>query len=412
MTETNGPSAVTAHDDLTTFKGQPVAIRPLSGPTAPPLAKPAGNTGGYPRPFANERRNSRVETALPRGNWQILWQADLENQMGPSFVLQEAERILVRGTHQWLLFANDGTLLHQGGIEGGEASFDGAHDLFYAASPSGMILAYHAQDGAIAFKTNGYGSTNNTPTLLVRRGTLLLDVSPGASVQPRAQTQIDTGIQVQDVGDPPQVNESGVLLSAVTRASTPRETFRLPSAMQENTLVLALKDRIQLVDLHLKIQAELTGDFEPLAMSLDETGRLYLIVMSEGGRNLWVITPKGERVLSMRLPPQTVSTPPIVGYDHRIYLTEGGRLLAISPEGKTLWENPLAGHVGGAIVTTDDQLIVAVGTQVISFDAAGKGTVLHSFEGEQLQTPPVLTAHGELLVASATKLYCLGVAPR
>jgi outer membrane protein assembly factor BamB len=410
MTQINRPSAIPARDVPATSDGQTIAVRPVTGAPIPPQAKPPGDTRGYPRLFANDRRNSRVENVLPRGNWQVKWQTDLDAALRPSAVLQEAEHILIPGAQQWLLFAANGTVLQNGAMGGGEASFDRAHDLFYATSASRMIVAYHANNGDVAFKTNGYGWTNNKPNLIVRRGNLLLDVSPGARVRPRAAIRINTGIRVQDLGDPPQVGETGILTSGLVRASAPRETFRLLAAMHDDTLVLGFGNRIQFLNLQLQVQTELTGEFDPQEMSLDETARVYLIVQTQAARSLWVITPKGECVLTMRLSPQQVSTPPIIGYDHRIYLAEADRLMAISPQGQLLWEHKSEAAMGGAIVTADDWLVAAIGNQIVSFDSVGKATILYAFEGEQLKTPPVLTVRGELLVASIAKLYCLAVA--
>jgi hypothetical protein len=222
---------------------------------------------------------------------------------------------------------------------------------------------------------------------------------------------IQTGLQIQDLGDEQKVDESGILQNGVVQAEAPRPTLHLLSALHRDTLVLAYREQIEFLDLHLRHLGELKAGFAPVAMSLDETGQVYLLVQAEAGRSLWIVRPTGERTVSLSLAPSTSIRPPLVGLDHRIFLLESGRLMAIGADGRRLWERSLVGDLGGAVVTANDRVLVASGHEILSLDPEGKATVLYDFLGEGLLTPPVLTSRGDLLVASATKLYCLNVTP-
>jgi outer membrane protein assembly factor BamB len=188
--------------------------------------------------------------------------------------------------------------------------------------------------------------------------------------------------------------------------------------------VVATHDRIFTIDMELEVQQELTGSFGPMALSLDEAGRIYIIVYIGGTRDcflgghyeLWLLTPDGERLWAYEFPAgMQACFPPIVGYDHTVYSfaapggydVNGQTLYAISPDGKLRWSRPEPGQYAHAVVTADDFLLVARGSDVAAYDSNGERKVLFTFPGEVLNAPPLLTERGELIVASTTALHCL-----
>jgi sugar lactone lactonase YvrE len=151
-------------------------------------------------------------------------------------------------------------------------------------------------------------------------------------------------------------------------------------------------------------------------MSLDESGFVYVIVLTEGADGVqrhavWVLTPQGERLMDVTLPEMTDYSPPIVGYNHQVYILLEDRILAISSEGDVLWNEGAGGPIAGAVVTADGQLVVAAGSLIVAFDAAGERSVLYYEEGTQWMTPPVLTERQRLFIASQQHLYCLQLKP-
>jgi hypothetical protein len=168
-----------------------------------------------------------------------------------------------------------------------------------------------------------------------------------------------------------------------------------------------------MTDPELRIRTALRGEFEPVAMSLDEANRLYLVVQEGERQALWVLTPEGRRSISYVLAPhvQVGSVPPIVGRDHAIYIQARDRLISLSAEGKWLWEYVTAEAPAGAAVTSNYALLLASGSQVSAFDREGGRRVLYSFVGESVRSAPVLTPDSRLLIATQRHLYCLEVAP-
>ena len=77
------------------------------------------------------------------------------------------------------------------------------------------------------------------------------------------------------------------------------------------------------------------------------------------------------------------------------------RLVAIAPDGKTLWERKGA-LTGGVTITADDRLLVASDAKVLAIDPAGHATEIVSAPKEIFLTPPIVTGAGLLVVASGS----------
>jgi hypothetical protein len=125
-------------------------------------------------------------------------------------------------------------------------------------------------------------------------------------------------------------------------------------------------------------------------MSLDEAGRVYLLAQTKVGLELWLGNKDGQRLLSSALPQdmRVNPTPPMVSYNHRIYILGADRVIAIAPSGKLAWVRPLKTAHAFAVVTADDQLLVSDGSELVVFDEAGKRRVLQTFADDVLATPP------------------------
>ena len=178
-------------------------------------------------------------------------------------------------------------------------------------------------------------------------------------------------------------------------------------AMHADTLVLALQNGIYILDTSLNIRQGMTGNFVPAIFSLDEAGRIYLIEQSGGENSLWLLQPDGERLYSFRLPPGITNliAPPIIGYNHVVYLISHSATFAVGQDGKLNWSRDPQSSISGAVVTADDQLLTSEGNQVAAWDAKGERHVVYTFP-ERLTTAPILAANGELLVASRASIFC------
>jgi hypothetical protein len=329
----------------------------------------------------------------------------------PTAIMATGNRILVQAADQWQLFDTEGKALASGPLHVSEVVLDRAHELFYHNEPVGLIAARRLTDGGRLFLVAGYAGNNYRRAFLSRRGRKLIVASVEFVTNPHSNYFPNlSAVNVVDVGEPHEVDSlTGILRSARPLAELTRDISLLFAALHDETLYLATRDRVYLADLDLKIRAELAGQFEPVAMSLDEAGRIYLLVRAEGRTALWLLSPQGERLMAFTMPSdlKLTATPPIVGYNHRVYVLGADRMLAINPDGKLAWVRPVNGQRGGAVITADDQLLVSDGRDLAVFNQEGQRSVLSSFDNETLFTPPVLTASGEILVASERRLYLL-----
>jgi hypothetical protein len=216
-----------------------------------------------------------------------------------------------------------------------------------------------------------------------------------------------SALEILDIGNPPKVDDQRMLTSANRIGDLLSRTMPLFAALTPEGAVVVVQDHIFVTDSKLKIVRDLKDTFIPLAMSLDESGRIHLIVRHPQGIALWVINRDGKRALTHQLGEMDLAAAPVVGFDHCVYVRNGDAISAIEPDGKVRWEKPSGGRPAGMAVTRDDKLLASAGGDVVVYNARGERQVLFSAKADQLMTAPILTDKEELLVASKTKLYCL-----
>jgi len=394
---------------------EPVAIQPVSGSPVIPDAAPLQDVDVYTRPFANQQLNSRLIFELPDGIWEIRWQADIPENYPPEFVLIAPGRILLQQQEgSWQLFDRSGEAISQGGRGEGDITIDAANGLFYHCHHLGFVSVRDLATGEERFLLSSYLGEGFRRSLISRddqRLTILSTQLP-AVTEGILQKPEYAVIEIQELGTPLRTDEDNVLLSATTLLDLIAYSMPFHIALHDRTLVIAVPDHIFLADENANITGDLQGRFTPLSMSLDEGGRIYMIVRTENERYaLWVVTQEGNQLVDVEIPasPDHTFTPPVIGYDHRIYVTIENRILAISPESALLWERYVAAPIAGATVTADNQLLVSSGNSVTAFDAMGDSNFLYFFEDEYVSTPPILTQRGRIIVATQRKLYYLAL---
>jgi hypothetical protein len=386
-----------------------ISIQPASGGSIS-RATPTLGANACLRAFVNAQLNSRIPYPLGIDDWRIGWQQDIFAGLYPSYVLESNNRILVHGLDRWQLFADDGKSIATGRIGQSSVFIDSAHPLFYLSDENGYIAARRLSDGGEEFVFHAYFGNDFRRSLLERKERRMLIVSIERPTDPHGRLTPNLSvIEVQDLGAPLNINADHILVSAKRQTNLMRDTINLQAALRGETLVLATDQRVYFADLDLKIDSVLQGEFTPLAMSLDEASRVYLLAQTKTEIELWLVTNDGKRLMSYVLPQdmRINPAPPIVGYNHRIYILGADRVLAISRNGSLAWVKSLKITHSSAVVTADDQLLVSDGNELIAFDEAGKRRVLHTFTDDVLTTPPVLTSSGEILVASERRLYSL-----
>jgi hypothetical protein len=383
-------------------------IRPAAAAKALPPAAPSG-VGGYPMAYANESRNSRTSQTLPAGDWRVRWRVSVKTEPGPVLVLQQGNRILVRAV-DWQLLDPDGGVLAMGPAGGGPIVLDAAHGLFYRFLPTAFLAAARLSDGHQVFLSSPAYGEGYSRIFMARHADRLVTAAIERALDPHGGRQPSHSLfEALDLHEPFDTTELGLLKSATSPGELHIGSVDLVAAATANSIVAAVPDCIFLAGWDMTVRLALTGTFDPVLMSLDEANRIYLVVRSGQRFALWLVNPDGERLYAIDLPesvPQP-SGPPIVASDHTVYLIAGSQVIAVAPDGKLNWLKAAPGHIGGAIVTADDQLLLAEGDSITAWDRLGQRRVVHAFPGEKLTSPPVLASNGDLLVASQGSLFCL-----
>ncbi|MFB3828692.1 MAG: PQQ-binding-like beta-propeller repeat protein [Bryobacteraceae bacterium] len=381
----------------------PASLIQTAALTPPRATAPAGGT--CPHPFCNASRNSRLPAAAGLTPRVLRWQAPLAGRWTPQFVTQDGDRVLVQGEGFWQLFDLAAKSVASGRYSAGNLFMDAPHGLFYGIGLDGYVCAWKLQDGARSFVfPSAYGDSYDK-TFLARAGDRFIIVEakaepPGGS----SGSGADSAVEAQVLAEPVRVDpQTARLLSARDLGQLRIPSRTIAAALYGSTVAFANPGRICYATTDLKLRGCLEGGFVPRALSVDEGGRVYML----HGDTLWAVAPDGRRFIDFRLPPgfESSSMPPVVGYNHRVYLAAPGGVAAVDLSGKQVWSAALP--VAGAAVTPDDLVVVASGTTLAAFNPKGERTVLFTAPAP-LATPPAMAASGDILVATSQGLLCLG----
>jgi hypothetical protein len=360
--------------------------------------------------FGNSEQNSRLPGSLSAGAWPVRWQAALNASSPVKHVVQAADRILTEGGGLWQLFDLAGKSVAQGRYTGSHVVLDAPHSLFYFIDTDNFLVALRMENATKLFMTSPSFGDNFVRPLLVRRNNrfVLAGVDTGGGAHRPVPPNLSV-IEFDDLGPELKTDETGLLFSLIGTGKLLVGTNKLAVAMHGDTVVFAVPGRVYLSSSDMKPSAAFDGDFEPVALSLDETGRMYLVALRGGRHELSILSSTGALIGAHPLKPgmEQLIAPPIVGYDHRVFIVSPSTILALDASGNLLWEAGTGALAAGAAVTPDGQLIVSAGAEIFAFDDRGRRTTLHTFPGESLTSAPILTAKGELMVASRSHLYCL-----
>jgi hypothetical protein len=391
----------------------PKSIRDAPTPpgAAPAATQSAGDRASVRRQYIDEGRTSRLAAIVAATGWTVAIKAPLPANVRPLNLLATADRVVIHADDRYVLFSAAGAPLATGMLGGGEVILEPAAGLVVLPDTKGALAAHSLADGRRAFTVRAaFGDTHARPYLafasrrLITTGRKVLrPIENPKLARPRPQVLV----QMQELGEPIEIANGHATVKVERTVYRPSD--KLLAAVQGTTLVVATEDRIYHMTLGLDVKAVLTGGFEPLAMSLDEARRIYLVA-SAGGKNwLWVLSLEGERLLARELPaPRSGGyTPPIVGYGHAIFVPVEHRILVIDPRGEHRADYQVSEAFAGAVITPDDTLLVSDGADLVRFNPAGESQVLAQFPGESLRTAPIAVGPDRLWVATDRHLYGL-----
>lgn len=390
--ESGEPAAIGATQSL-------AAVTRLATP--PPAAPDASRTQG------GADRTSRAGTSLAPGAYASRWSVELED--APGLVLVERERTVVEEKTGLEIFDRSGAPIAKVQRGPGGVALDAVQRVVYAAELEGPVAAFDLASGARRFGFMGYFGSGFARDVLASRGSrvVLHSFELDAMGTSRARGEV-TVLEVLDLGTPIE-QKRGLVTSSRSLANLQSRVTPLLVAMDGERPVVAVPGHLLRLDADLRIVSDGTAEFTPLALSVDEAGLAYLWLRAGSATRLWVVTREGARALDREVP-FAGATPPVVAYDHRVFLVGADRVLEISADGARAREHEVGRRIAGAIALPDGALLVASGNEIVAIGADGARRVVFALDGETLASPPAVTADGEILAASAGRLHCLASA--
>lgn len=383
--------------------GRPLRDVPAAAAPAPAI-DPTG--GGSPRRHGSARQHGRAGVDVVVGPWHAAWSVPLDPAATPEAVLAAHDRIVVQALAQWSLHDPSGAHLRTVARVAGDVVIDpDARQVFYA-DPKGFLAAARLHDGEVDLRVEVQFGAGYSRTLVWRSGRALGVHGrqlPQMTHEP-APTPDHTVLEVIDLGDPLEKDDVMFVTSSRKLAGMSSHAVPLLVAASGDAMVLAAPGRVYRADARLAVLDELVADFEPVAMSLDEGGLVHLVARAEGKAALWVLdAAAGERRASALLPGDPTGTPPLVGWDHRVFVLLETGVAALEPDGRAAWTVSTAAPPAGAVITRGGVLVVTTGSQVLMIEPDGRSRVALDV-GEAITTAPTLVSGTELLVATHGRL--------
>ncbi len=385
----------------------PAPLRDGAVAVPPALTAPGGEEPDYAQPFGSARAISRVWRHVGRGPLVERARAELGAGFAPRFVFAHGDRVVAQGGGRWALLADDGALVTAGALGPGAMAIDAAGRAVWLVAPSSFLAARRLTDGKTELTVPIAGGQRFMRTLLAPVEHALVVASAEAPSSRPPRPGVASTIQRLELGAPPRLDADGLMENARTTATWHRDEQPLLMARDREGWIVAARDRLYRFDAALAVREVFAGSFTPARLSADESGRAYLIVTAGETRELWIVGAGGERV--RRTLTFAPIAPPLVGPAHDVFVVGATAVAAFTPEGAPRWTRSLSG-AAGAIALPDGRLLISEGATLITFDGQGAREQLHA-AGEPLRTPPVVTAAGEVVVATAQRVLWLRSAP-
>jgi PQQ-like domain len=370
---------------------------------------PPPSEAGALQPFGGAAQNSRSGANLGAPT-AYRWVQRFEMPLRPGAahsVMWSGDRVLVQA-RLWQLFSLlDGRALRAGLGGPSPVAICSEEGTFRFVSSDGTLDAYRLSDGEGLWSCGAPAGDGGPHPVLANVGRATFLAGFERRVNPEAESFSPEFVaQWIDPTAAPDISPGGILRNARrSPALVGPAKGEFLGAADARGVTLTQDDLILSLSLDQQVTYARASRFSPRSVSRGGAGRSYLVVDTPDGAALWMINAQGERVFARPLP-KSSRVPPIVAADHRVFVSTDDELLAFDPEGRPLWRvsSPLAPR---AVVTADGWLLVSLGEELRAFDAEGRSAVLSYSVGRPFVTAPVITAHGEILVATTETLVCL-----
>lgn len=362
------------------------------------------------RPFLADDLSARASAKLGGGEYQLSWKAALPTESPMDFVLTAHDRVIVEGNRRggrWLVYDARGHYIAQGDAAGSDILVDRKRGVFYSNDRLGGLAAMDLVSTKALWTYLVDDMLPQWRSYLARRGAHLVIVSQDQLLNHAAPTE-GAKVEVHELAEHDQV-EGRYLRSGTLRAHREYRSPQIAAALGPEHLVVAVRDRIEVLDFGLHVVHALDGKFLPHQLSIDGDGSAHVVVEVDGGRELWRVSKDARRSSQSRLPEGMLLAPPIIDDRHGAILVLEESLVAFDAAGQLAWKVAMP-DMAGAILTGDGQVLIASGQQLVAYHGVGEPRVIAQL-GERLVTPPALTADGRIYVASVQHLFALEVKP-
>lgn len=389
-------------------EARPTERKVQAAPPGPAIQVLAADAAEYRQPFANALRNSRAGFALPPGSWTVRWRAGMSPGFTPAAVLQAGERVLAQ-SGEFSLFDLNGRKVAADRAGSAPMVLDAGKGFFYRTLPTGYFSANRMADGAPAYLFLPEFGDMFRRILIERTQKRLLVAGVERAVDPHGHVKPSRSIiEIMEIGEPVRTSGPGLLNSIRSSRQLRIASPEMLIAAGPESIVFSTPAGLFLTDWKLKVSSVLRGAFKVRNFSLDELGRIYLLAEVKKALELWLLDSEGRRIYSAPLPVEMAgaNSPPVIGYDHKVYVFAGARVAAIDDKGGVAWMKETAASIGGATVTASHRLLLSDGPRVVALDGAGESEVLATLPDAVIGAP-VLTSKGELLASTAKTLFCL-----
>ena len=381
-----------------------VPMEPVEGEPTPAVALAPTADANATQAFGSAQRNSRLPRGVPSKTLSLRWRAPINADFRPFAVLASGDRILVHGQGVWRLFDRAGTRVRDGRYGSAVIAMDGANDAAYVGDQNNALDALSLRDGkSVFYIPPSYGDMFRRPAIWRHRNRLFVLGVEGSS-GPHSPKAPDTSVmEYVELEDELEVDEFGGLLSISAAKQIAFSTTIIAAAPSGERVVVAVPGILCVMSQDLEVASAYTADFIPRHLSVDELARAYIVTDDA----LWVVTADGRRVVDVPLPSafRTLVAPPIVGYDHRVYLLTESGVLGLGADGAELWRKQIEHAVVGGGITPNGHLLVGTAHGLISIDPSGDVSKLLD---QPMRTPPIVTHDGLLLFATADELLAYG----
>ena len=368
----------------------------------------AGNN--YPRPFANEMLNSRIPVKVTYKPLEIKWKIPIDPFFPADFILTANDNFVAFGSGRWQLLDAGGKSEAADFLGNSDIIFDAEHGLFYYADRLGQITAVELSSHEKLYSMQVNGLEDVKRKFIYRNDGSFLIADNIVNKNPHNPSPNRFILLESYAIDDPPIIENGNLTSYKELNQTFFSAGNSASAANKNTFVCAINNKIIISGMDLALKSEIDGEFTPVTLSLDESGRIYMTVInSENKLALWVVSPEGELLVDTKIPVEDKQNlvPPIVAYDHSIFLVFNDRVFSYTEDGKLRWQTFTTGETGGAVVTSDNKLLLSEGEYIMQIDESGERQFIFQFPGERLTTPPIVNVNNEIIAATESSIYLL-----